>query len=121
MWSAAVARGPFPQALNRDALFKARGDMHAGEIKAVKAAISVRQELPLLVAEGAAPELYKAAEDDSIEVGPFEVRRQLPCRLHSSLLCSYGAARCRAWQCCEAFCMQCCLGGTAQPAGCPGR
>ena len=70
----AVACGPFPQQLNRDALFKARGDMHAGEIKAVKEVISVRQELPLLVEEGAAPELYKAAADDAVEVGPFEVR-----------------------------------------------
>ena len=68
----AVARGPFPQALNRDALFKARNDMTAGEIKAVKDIISVRQELPLLVREEAAPEVYKAAEDDSVEVGPFE-------------------------------------------------
>ena len=78
----AVARGPFPQQLNRDALFKARGDMHAGEIKAVKEAISVRQELPLLVSEGAAPEVYKAAADDAFEVGPFEVRWQRALLVH---------------------------------------
>ena len=74
----AVARGPFPQALNRDALFKARNDMTAGEIKAVKDIISVRQELPLLVREEAAPEVYRAAEDDGVEVGPFEARPPFP-------------------------------------------
>lgn len=91
----AVACGPFPQGLQRAALFKARGDMHAGEIKAVKEAISVRQELPLLVAEGEAPEVYKAAADDAIEVGPFEVcgTRLLPWLLVPRCLVDCAARR----------------------------
>lgn len=71
---AAVARGPFPQALNKEALFRARLDMKAGEIKAVKEVDSVKAELPLLVHQDDAPDIYKMAEDDAVEVGPFVVR-----------------------------------------------
>jgi hypothetical protein len=71
---AAVAGGPFPQALNREALFRARLDLFAGEIKAVKEVNSVKAELPLLVHEEEAPDVYRMAEDDVVEVGPFLVR-----------------------------------------------
>lgn len=72
---AAVARGPFPQELNKQALFRARLDMHAGEIKAVKEVDSVKAELPLLVYQDEAPDVYKMADDDAVEIGPFVVRR----------------------------------------------
>lgn len=70
----AVAAGPFPQALIKESLFRARGDMHSGEIKQVKEVDSVKAELPLFVAEEDAPDLYKTAEDDAVEIGPFAVR-----------------------------------------------
>lgn len=72
MWPA-VTRGPFSQQLIKDALFRARGDMVAGEIKAVKEVDSVKGELPLLVSQEEAPDVYKLAEDDAIEIGPFLV------------------------------------------------
>lgn len=34
-------------------------------------------ELPLLVQEDAAPELYKASADDALELGPFVVRSHM--------------------------------------------
>ena len=71
---AAVARGPFPQELNKQALFRARLDMHAGEIKAVKEVDSVKAELPLVVYQDEAPDIYKMADDDAVEIGPFVVR-----------------------------------------------
>ena len=72
--SCAVSAGPFPQHLIRQALFRARGDMTSGEIKQVKEVDSVKAELPLFVLEEAAPDLYKMAEDDNVEIGPFAVR-----------------------------------------------
>jgi hypothetical protein len=57
-----------------ESLFRARGDMHSGEIKQVKEVDSVKAELPLFVAEEDAPDLYKMAEDDAVEIGPFAVR-----------------------------------------------
>lgn len=69
-----MAAGPFPQALIMESLFRARGDMTSGEIKQVKEVDSVKAELPLFVAEDDAPDLYKMAEDDAVEIGPFAVR-----------------------------------------------
>ena len=74
----AVARGPFPQELNKQALFRARLDMHAGEIKSVKEVDSVKAELPLLVYQDEAPDVYKMADDDAVEIGPFVVRHLSP-------------------------------------------
>ncbi len=71
---ATVARGPFPLEMNKQALFRARMDMVAGEIKAVKEVDSVKAELPLLVYQEDAPDVYKMEEDDAIEIGPFLVR-----------------------------------------------
>ena len=70
----AVSAGPFPQQLIRQSLFRARGDMTSGEIKQVKELDSVKAELPLFVSEEEAPEIYKMAEDDIVEIGPFAVR-----------------------------------------------
>lgn len=72
--SFAVTRGPFPQQLIKEALFRARGDMVAGEIKAVKEVDTVKAELPLLVSQEEAPDVYKLAQDDAVEIGPFVVR-----------------------------------------------
>ncbi|KAL4855062.1 Fruit protein [Chlorella vulgaris] len=68
---AAVVAPPFPQLLNRDALLRVRGDIHAGETKTVKEEISVLVELPLYVREEEQPELYKMTAEDGVEVGPF--------------------------------------------------
>ncbi|KAL4436125.1 hypothetical protein ABPG77_005573 [Micractinium sp. CCAP 211/92] len=67
----APAAPPFPQALNREALLRVRGDILAGETKTVKEEISVLAELPLYVLEKEAPELYRMTEEDAVEVGPF--------------------------------------------------
>ena len=69
----AVASAPFPQALNRNALFKARGDISAGEIKIFKDILTVKAEVHLLVDEKEAEEVYNLTEGDSVEVGPFVV------------------------------------------------
>ena len=73
-WLCAVTAGPFPQSLIRQSLFRARGDMASGEIKQVKEVDSVKAELPLFVTQEEAPDLYKMAEDDIVEIGPFAVR-----------------------------------------------
>ena len=78
----AVASAPFPQTLNRNALFKARGDISAGEIKIFKDILTVKAEVHLLVDEKEAEEVYNLTEGDSVEVGPFMVR---PCPRLSSL------------------------------------
>ncbi|PRW60867.1 hypothetical protein C2E21_1253 [Chlorella sorokiniana] len=65
------AAPPFPQALNREALLRVRGDIRAEEIKTVKEEISVLAELPLYIREDEAPELYKMSAEDGVEVGPF--------------------------------------------------
>lgn len=80
-----MCASPFPQHLIKDALFRLRGDMTSGEIKKVKVLDSVKAELPLLVMEDNAPDLYKMAEDDIVEIGPFAVSpslSDLPDTLH---------------------------------------
>ena len=72
-----MCASPFPQHLIKDALFRLRGDMTSGEIKKVKVLDSVKAELPLLVMEDDAPDLYKMAEDDIVEIGPFAVSPSL--------------------------------------------
>ncbi|GAB4814665.1 hypothetical protein N2152v2_001711 [Parachlorella kessleri] len=70
---AAVASAPFPQHLNRDALYRARGDITANEIKSVKEELSIAAELALLVRdEGAQRDLYRMGPDDVPEAGPFK-------------------------------------------------
>jgi len=78
VWLCAVTAGPFPQSLIRQSLFRARGDMTSGEIKQVKEVDSVKAELPLFVTQDEAPDLYKMAEDDTVEIGPFAVRCHIP-------------------------------------------
>jgi hypothetical protein len=48
---------PPPQALNREPLFRVRGDIFANETKSVKEPISVMAELHLLVSREQAPEV----------------------------------------------------------------
>ena len=65
--------------LNKQALFKVRGDIHSGEIKKVVENISVTWPLQVLVTEDDGDELWNLTEGDSVEVGPFKV---------GSLLCA---------------------------------
>ena len=85
-----MSAGPFPQQLIRQSLFRARGDMTSGEIKQVKEVDSVKAELPLFVLEEEAPDIYKMAEDDSVEIGPFVVRHR-PCLDQALLTCEHAA------------------------------
>lgn len=59
--------------LNKQALFKVRGDIHSGEIKKVVENISVTWPLQVLVTEDDGDELWNLTEGDSVEVGPFKV------------------------------------------------
>jgi hypothetical protein len=57
--------------VNQDALFKARGDISAGEIKIFKDVLSVPGEVHLLVSEKEAEEVFHLTEGDKVEIGPF--------------------------------------------------
>lgn len=70
---AAVSSPPFPPSINEDALFKARNDISAGEIKIFKEVLSVAAEIHVLLGEKEAEEVYNLTEDDRVEIGPFVV------------------------------------------------
>ena len=72
-----MSSAPFPISVNQDALFKARNDISAGETKIFKEILSVPGEVHLLLGEKEAEEVFKATEDDNLEVGPFVVRPTL--------------------------------------------
>lgn len=72
--SFAVLSPPFPQTLNQDALFKAKGDISAGEIEIFKEVLTVSAEVHVLVTEKEAEEVFNLTEGDAVEVGPFVVR-----------------------------------------------
>ena len=78
-----MASAPFPLMRNKDALFKARGDISSGEIKFVKDEICIAAQLELLVPEGEAEDLFKADAGDSWEAGPFAVRLPISLLLHA--------------------------------------
>lgn len=68
----AVACAPFPLSMNKEALFRVRGDIYAGETKTVREEVSSMARLTLLVREGEAPEVWGMAEDDLVELGAFQ-------------------------------------------------
>lgn len=55
----------------QESLWKARGDIFAGEVKQYVEPSSSLMELSLLVHQDQAPELYNATQADLFEVGPF--------------------------------------------------
>ena len=59
--------------MNKEPLYKARGDIYAGETKTRVEVTSVEAELELLVGEKEAPEVYNADESALFELGPFQV------------------------------------------------
>ena len=59
--------------MNKEPLYKARGDIYAGETKTRQEVTSVEAELELLVGQKEAPEVYNASESDLFELGPFKV------------------------------------------------
>lgn len=69
----AVASPPFPQYWNQDPLFKARGDISAGEIKIFKDIVSIEGQVELLMSQKEADEVFNLTEGDKVEVGPFVV------------------------------------------------
>lgn len=70
----AVSNSPFPQRMNKEALYKVRGDLYAGAMKLHEDTLSITAELELLVDEKDSEEIWNLAEGDSVEVGPFRVR-----------------------------------------------
>ena len=73
---AAVSSPPFPLSRNQDPLFKARGDISAGEIKIFKEILSVEGQVDVLLSEKEAEEVFNLTDGDKLEVGPFKVRHQ---------------------------------------------
>ena len=59
--------------MNKEPLYKTRGDIYAGETKTRVEVTSVEAELELLVGEKEAPEVYNADESGLFELGPFKV------------------------------------------------
>ena len=91
----------------------------------VREEVSVLAELPLLVREGDAPELYRAAAEDALELGPFVVRPGQPRRVRPCCRGGWagsGAAAPRhrgRWPGAGALCGERCAragGGCGQPA-----
>ncbi|KAK9822016.1 hypothetical protein WJX74_000790 [Apatococcus lobatus] len=70
--SLTAASPPWPESMNKEPLYKARGDIYAGETKTRVEVTSVEAELELLVGEKEAPEVYNADESALIELGPFK-------------------------------------------------
>eukprot|EP00195_Chlamydomonas_chlamydogama_P008071 CAMPEP_0202901106 /NCGR_PEP_ID=MMETSP1392-20130828/13313_1 /ASSEMBLY_ACC=CAM_ASM_000868 /TAXON_ID=225041 /ORGANISM="Chlamydomonas chlamydogama, Strain SAG 11-48b" /LENGTH=405 /DNA_ID=CAMNT_0049587607 /DNA_START=199 /DNA_END=1416 /DNA_ORIENTATION=+ len=70
-YNVTVSSAPYPMSLNREPLFKVRGDLFAHEIKVPREPISIKSDLHLLVSKADAPDLFNMSPDDSVEVGPF--------------------------------------------------
>ena len=85
--------------LNKQALFKVRGDIHSGEIKKVVENISVTWPLQVLVAEDDGDEVWNLTEGDSVEVGPFKVGSRHCTTCWDLCLCP--ASRSGLHACCE--------------------
>lgn len=69
----AVCSAPFPLELNKEALFKVRGDLFAGAIKLHEENLSISAEVQLLVDEKDGEEIWNLTQGDDVEVGPFRV------------------------------------------------
>jgi hypothetical protein len=67
-----VSTAPFPLKMQQQPLYHARGDLTAGEIKAVREPTSVTGRLEVLVPDGEAKDLLEASAADTVEVGPFQ-------------------------------------------------
>ena len=70
---AAVCSCPFPLMMNKEALYKVRGDLYAGAMKLHADVLSITGELHLLVDEKDGEEVWNLTEGDGVEVGPFKV------------------------------------------------
>lgn len=62
---------PFPESLNKAALYNVRNDIKAEETKKVIEPLTIRAELSLMVRKDDFPDLYKIGDDDLLELGPF--------------------------------------------------
>ena len=60
--------------MNKEALYKVRGDLYAGAMKLHEDTLSITAQLELLVDEKDGEEIWNLTEGDSVEVGPFRVR-----------------------------------------------
>ena len=59
--------------MNKEALFKVRGDLFAGAMKLHEESLSITAELQLLVSEKDGDEIWNLTEGDDVELGPFRV------------------------------------------------
>ena len=75
----AVSCPPFPLSMNKEALYKVRGDLYAGAMKLHEDTLSITAELELLVDEKDGEEVWNLTEGDSVEVGPFRVSSNVEC------------------------------------------
>ena len=60
--------------MNKEALYKVRGDLYAGAMKLHEETLSITAELELLVDENDGEEIWNLTEGDAVEVGPFRVK-----------------------------------------------
>ena len=80
---------PIPSVANQDPLFKARGDISAGEIKIFKDIVSVEGQADLLLSEKEAEEVFNLTEGDRVEIGPFKVISLCTLRKIFAAACCY--------------------------------
>lgn len=72
--------------MNKEALYKVRGDLYAGAMKLHEDTLSITGELELLVDEKDGEEIWNLTEGDSVEVGPFRVSKHKSCRPKSHVI-----------------------------------
>lgn len=60
--------------MNKEALYKVRGDLYAGAMKLHADVLSITGDLHLLVDEKDGEEIWNLTEGDDVELGPFRVR-----------------------------------------------
>ncbi len=66
--------------MNKEALYKVRGDLYAGAMKLHEDTLSITAELELLVDEKDGEEVWNLTEGDAVELGPFRVRSGQLCK-----------------------------------------
>lgn len=87
--------------MNKEALYKVRGDLYAGAMKLHEDTLSITAELELLVGEKDGEEIWNLAEGDAVEVGPFRVR---PSGNYATKLTGNHAMRGQYIQLCQTCC-----------------
>lgn len=65
-----LASPPHAEGMQREALFRCKGDIFANETKTVKEPTSIKAEVQVVVSRKGAPEVYDLGPDDEVWMGP---------------------------------------------------